>query len=309
MTKKEEMAWKQQNVNRGEQVFQRRQPHRLHNRFKSLIATSETNRLTPKLVFNAFVYGAPLTRCKPTEFMLKKVAKLGDSYNTKGYAIPVNVDMNVKDHMVKPPIELVREAIRHSSYRVIQTKCACREIEDCKDYSQDIGCMFLGRGAKACVEHGSGREATVEECLAHVDRAIEAGLSVGTYWVEFEQYAWGFQDEDFPDFIAFCFCCPCCCHEIKFENLAGGELKHLLHQSVGWHCEPIAYKCIACGSCVSHCPRGYLKIEKGVIRVDSHCAGCGLCLNACKQGALHVVQYAPTKEHLQDYFEKLNAQW
>ena len=217
--------------------------------------------------------------------------------------------MKLQDNMVKPPLELVREAIRESEYRVIMNGCICREMDDCRDYPHNIGCMFLGRTAKACVEHGSGHEASVEECLEHVDKAVAAGLSVGTYWVEFEQYAWGFQDETFPDFIAFCFCCPCCCHAIKFENLAGGEMKHIMYQSSGYHCEPVEYKCIGCGNCIPHCPRGFLKLHNGVISVDENCAGCGLCLDACGQGVLHVVQYRETKEHLKDYFEKLDAKW
>lgn len=306
---KEKLLERQRNVNKNEQVFKKKSGGGLHDKFKSKIAATGTNHLPAKAVFGAFVIGAPLTKFKPTELMLKKVAKLGGSYNTKGYAIPVNVDLDYHNNMVKPPIELVREAIRQSEYRVIMNFCACREMGHCKDYPVELACMFLGRTAKACVDHGSGHEATVEECLAHVDRAIAAGLSVGTYWVEFEQYAWGFQDGTFPDFIAFCFCCPCCCNSIKFENLAGGELQHIMHQSIGWHCEPIEYKCVQCGACLSKCPRGYLKLEKGKIVVDQRCAGCGLCVNACQQRALHVVQYAETKEHLKDYFEKLNAQW
>lgn len=91
----------------------------------------------------------------------------------------------------------------------------------------------------------------------------------------------GFQDEDIPDFIAFCFCCPCCCHEIKFENLAKGELKHILHQSSGYQVRCIEDKCIRCGKCVEACP----------------------------QKALHVVRTGEVKEKLYDYFEKAGAEW
>lgn len=305
----EEMRWKQHHVNRNEKQYIRKKPNRLRNALKRKIAATDTNYMAPTILFQALVYGAPLTWFKPTEWMLKKVATLGDGYNSKGIAIPVNVDLNVEEHMIKPPLELVREAIKNSSYRVIQDKCACRTIEKCEDYPRDIGCMFLGKGAKACVEHKSGHEATVEECLAHVERAVNAGLSVGTYFVELEQYAWGFQDEDIPDFIAFCFCCPCCCHEIKFENLAKGELKHILHQSSGYQVRCIEDKCIGCGKCVEACPRHFLKMEHGKIQIDEFCAGCGLCLNVCPQKALHVVRTGEVKEKLYDYFEKTGAEW
>ncbi len=311
-TKQEKMEFKQKHVNRNEKPYVKKPYTKLnefHDKFKYKIAATETNHIAPKVVFGAFVAGAPLTKFKPTEMMLHGAAKLGGEHNTKGIAIPVDVDIPVSDNLVHPPIDLVKNAIKQSSYRVIMDSCICREMDDCKDYPKDIGCMFLGKAAECCVEHGTGHEATVEEALAHVDKAIAAGLSVGTYWVEFEQYAWGILDKDFPDFIAFCFCCPCCCHAIKFENLAGGELKHIMHQSTGWRCEPIEYKCIQCGNCIKHCPRGYLKSEKGKIVVDQNCAGCGLCLKHCGQGALHVVKVGETKENLQDYFSMLNAKW
>lgn len=304
-----EMRWKQHNPNRNEEYFVRRTPNKLRNAFKKVIAASDRQFIAPTVIFGALAYAGPITWTKPTEAMFKKVAMMGDGYNTKGISIPVNIDMKVKDQMITPPVELVKEAIRKSSYRVIMNECACRHIEKCKDYPLDIGCMFLGKGAKAAVEHKSGHEATVEEALAHVDKAIAAGLAIGTYFVELEEYCWGFQDEDIPDFIAFCFCCPCCCHEIKFEKMARGELKHILFQPSGWSVEPIAYKCIGCGECVKACPRGQLKLEKGRITVGEFCPGCGYCLKACKQGALHIVKTGETKENLYDYFEKTGGKW
>ncbi len=306
---KEPYSWEQANVNRNEQQFVRPKPSKIHNKFKSMIAATDKQFIAPTIIFNAFKYGGPLTWFKPTEFLLKKVAKIGDTYNTKGICIPVNVDIPVEDKMTMPPVELVKEAIRSSSYRVIMNECACRKIEGCEDYPRDIACMFLGEGSKAIVEHGTGREASVEEALAHVDRAIEAGLQIGSYWIEVEQYAWGFQDEDMPDFIAFCFCCPCCCHALMFQNMCKGELKHIVHQSTGWSCQPISYKCVGCGNCVQYCPRGNLKLVNGKIQVHESCAGCGLCLKHCPQEALHVVQTGETKEHLYDYFEKTGGKW
>lgn len=121
-----EMRWKQHHVNQNEKQYIRKKPNRLRNVLKRKIAATDTNYMAPTILFQALVYGAPLTWFKPTEWMLKKVATLGDGYNSKGIAIPVNVDLNVEEHMIKPPLELVREAIINSSYRVIQDKCACR---------------------------------------------------------------------------------------------------------------------------------------------------------------------------------------
>ena len=309
MIVKEPYTWEQQNVNRNEQPFVPMSPSAIHNAFKNAIAATDKQFIAPTIIFSAFKYGGPLTWFKPTEKLLRRVGKLGDTYNTKGICIPVHVEIPLEDDMVTPPVELVKDAIRKSSYRVIMNECACRKIDNCKDYPHDIACMFLGEGAKCIVEHKSGREATVEECIAHVDRAIETGLMIGTYWVEIEQYCWGIRDEDMPDFIAFCFCCPCCCHALMFQNMSKGELKHVIAQSSGWRAECVEHKCIACGNCIKHCPRGNLKMVKGRIEVHDSCAGCGYCLKYCPQKALHVVKVGETKNNLYDYFEKTGAKW
>lgn len=309
MIVKEPFTWEQANVNRNEQQFIPKSPSAIHNMFKSAIAATDKQFIAPTIIFSGFKYGGPLTWFKPTEKLLKKVAKIGDTYNTKGVAIPIDVDIPLDDEMVIPPVELVKNAIRNSSYRVIMNECACRKIDNCKDYPHDLGCMFLGRAPEPIVEKKTGHEATVEECLAHVDRAVEEGLMIGTYWVEIEQYCWGFRDEDMPDFIAFCFCCPCCCHALMFQNMSKGDLKHVVHQSSGWQCECIDHKCIACGNCIKHCPRGNLKMVKGRIEVHGSCAGCGHCLRYCPQKALHVVKVGETKDNLYDYFEKTGANW
>ena len=284
---------------------------------RKLMATNQSN-IGAKVVFKMFVLAAPFTKFPPTNWIIKKVAKLGDTYNTKGYSIPLYIDTTVRsinksidleDKMIIPPINIVKEAIIKSEYRAIMNYCICRDMDQCKDYPQDLGCVFLGRAAETCVKNGIAHEATVAECLAHIDRATAAGLSAGAYFIEFEQYAWGFPDADIPDYIAFCFCCPCCCHSIKFENLSGGELKHITHQSIGWHAEIIPEKCQSCGECVKNCPRHYISIENGKPEIYEACAGCGQCSLKCKNQAIHVVQHGRTKEHLEDYFDKLHAKW
>ena len=318
MTKDEKTRLAQKNVNANEKDYVKKKGGGFGDWFKRKIATTGDNDSTVRFLFSVFAKAGPLTKFAPTNWLIKKAAKLGDTYNTKGYSIPLHVDtrvhsvnipIDVKKNLVSPPVELIKDAIRASSYRVIMNNCICRVMGECKDYPQELGCMFLGEGAKACVEHGTGHLATVEECLEHVDKATACGLAAGAYWVEFEQFAWGWQDADFPDFIAFCFCCPCCCNSLKFEQGAAGELQHILHQSIGWHCEPVQEKCTGCGVCVEECPRKFISLKDGKISIDESCAGCGHCVLSCGAEALHVVQYAETKAHLIDYFDKLHAKW
>lgn len=293
--------------------------------------------------FRAIIAAAPLTKFAPTDALIKKVARLGNKSNTKGISVPlwvngekpsfgpgnpamktsrdssqrapksVHIELNkplYRDvHPAHPPYEMLKETVSRASYRALMNECLCRKIQGCEDYPLDLGCLFIGPAAQACVERGIAREAGLEECLAHIDRAREAGLSAVAYFVEVEEYAWGFRDADMPNFMEICFCCPCCCSAVRFEKRAGGELKRILHQGSGWSCVVDESKCTGCASCMDMCPRQRLNFEEKSGRPVVHpsCAGCGQCLKFCPSDALSVVQTGKTKERIEDYFEKLHA--
>lgn len=294
--------------------------------------------------FRMIIAAAPLTKCAPTNWAIRKVAMLGGEHNTRGHSIPVHLDSKAKipakatlasldaalDHgacdegrstsgkiidmhkmvardveHIHPPIEMVIDAIKRSSFRAGLSSCLCREIQGCKDYPRDIGCLFLGPAARDCVARGVARELTEEDAIRHVKRAVEAGLSPAAYFVEIEEYVWGWPDEDLPNVLEICFCCPCCCSAVRFEKRAGGELERILHQGVGWSCVVDTTACIGCGACEMACPHDCVHVEDGTARIHRSCAGCGQCVRVCEHGALRVVQTGDTKERIDDYFEKL----
>lgn len=46
-------------------------------------------------------------------------------------------------------------------------------------------------------------------------------------------------------------------------------------------------KCVRCGRCEQVCPRGAIKVDKDIFRLDSSlCNGCGRCVDECPQTAL-----------------------
>ena len=74
------------------------------------------------------------------------------------------------------PTDIIKEVISRCDDIVIMNSCLCRSSNNCKDYPQDIGCIFLGPTSKKIPSH-IGKKATVEEALAQVDKADAAGLS------------------------------------------------------------------------------------------------------------------------------------
>lgn len=54
----------------------------------------------------------------------------------------------------------------------------------------------------------------------------------------------------------------------------------------------IGGECVACGSCVTACPRGAIWIDSGVtarIREDT-CVGCGKCAKTCPANVIEIME-------------------
>lgn len=307
----------------------------IRNAIKRKTAVTATSDAFGRAFFKLIVSAAPLTRFPPTNRLIKKAAMLGGTHNTKGHSVPlhlsnvrpggiaestptqegacaaktINMDLTVARNIqhAKAPVDMLEESIRRAKHHVVLDSCLCRKIGDCSDYPQDLGCLFLGPAALDCVKRGVGRAVNAEEAMEHVKRAQKAGLSATAYFVELEEYVWGFPDEDMPNVLEICFCCPCCCSAVHFEHRASGELKRILHQGIGWSCVVDKSACTGCGNCARACPHNVMHIKDEKATVGSMCAGCGQCVRACNHGALTVQKTGETKERIEDYFEKLHA--
>ncbi|MGI6590884.1 MAG: indolepyruvate ferredoxin oxidoreductase subunit alpha [Eggerthellaceae bacterium] len=332
------------NINRDEQDFKPRKGGGLRDFIKDKTSAKAGDDAFVQWFFKTIIASAPLTHYPATEFLLKNMARLGGPYNTKGISVPlhnvrmpdeeqdgasdnplpsedgepvgkhakkttieVNQTLYSNVHKMNPPIEMMKDTVARSSYRAIMHECVCRKIQGCKDYPLDLGCLFIGPAARSCVERGIAREATAEECFEHIDRAKEAGLSAIGYFVEVEEFCWDFKDKDMPNFLEFCFCCPCCCSAVRFEQGATGPLQRVLHQGMGFSCVVDTDVCCGCGLCEQTCPHDVIHVVNRKATVDPTCAGCGQCTLACNYHALTIQQTGSTKPHIEDYFEKLHA--
>ena len=184
------------------------------------------------------------------------------------------------------PTDIIKDVIKRCDDIVIMDTCLCRSSNDCKDYPQDIGCIFLGPTSKKIPSH-IGKKATVEEALAHVDKADKAGLShiigrnkIDTVWMNIRPGR---------GLLTICHCCPCCCLWKVYPNLdedISGKLEKLDGVQVKLH-EDNCKKCMKCLDDVCMFKAIEMKDDKITIDTDI-CKGCGLCVNTCKFNAITI---------------------
>ena len=184
------------------------------------------------------------------------------------------------------PTAIIKEVIRRTDDIVIMNSCLCRSSNGCKDYPQDIGCIFLGPTSKKIPEH-IGKKATVEEALAQVDKADAAGLShiigrnkIDTVWMNVHPG---------EGLLTICHCCPCCCLWKVYPNLdkdISGKLEKLDGISVKINEE----SCRLCKKCLNEvCMFQAIGLKDNKITIDyDNCKGCGLCVNTCKFDAITI---------------------
>jgi Pyruvate/2-oxoacid:ferredoxin oxidoreductase delta subunit len=274
--------------------------------FKSIIAARPSRMFATQAVFKLLVKIAPLTHLPVVGELIKRATLTSpDTCATQGYSIPLNIDVAKSIRPVTLPVELMKKAVRESKYRAAMNSCVCRDAFACSTYPHDLACIFVGKGAKICVDNGIAHEATVEECLARIDKAASLGLSGQAYWMEVEAYVWGFKNEDMEKFLEFCFCCTCCCSAMQFSRKADRPSRTRYHRSIGW-VATVNEKCVNCGSCVDVCPEQAITRNTTSIHINEDCGGCGVCLQQCKSGALQLSQKSPLKADLKEYFEGLS---
>ena len=133
--------------------------------------------------------------------------------------IPNTININKKIEAEKSeflPTDVIKDVIKRTDDIVIMNSCLCRISNDCKDYPQDIGCIFLGPTTKK-IPRNICHEATVEEALKQIDEADKAGLShiigrnkIDTVWMNVRPG---------EGLLTICHCCPCCCLWKVYPNL------------------------------------------------------------------------------------------
>ncbi len=181
------------------------------------------------------------------------------------------------------PRRILDDLIDVNSTHVIMDKCICRTGFKCQNFTNEIGCLFMGETAKK-LPRGLGRKVTKEAAHQHVSRASEIGLVAMVGKVNVDNL--GFLTPDTKELLSICFCCHCCCM-MGFYKHDTEHLKKLFKPIEGIQVNT-TYKCIGCGSCVETCIFDNIINKNGITFHLDNCSGCGRCEATCENGGVEI---------------------
>jgi len=201
----------------------------------------------------------------------------------RAHYIPIQVDVERPGSVVLPG-QVVEPLIQESSFRFILHRCLCRSLEPCRHYPAEIGCLFLGEGAKEIVS-SLGREASIEEALAHHRKALAMGLIPMVGKLRWDSLWLGVKRAD--QLLTICHCCDCCCY-FKLYRFLPKEVAGGLQKLEGLEVR-VGETCDGCGICAERCFIRAMTIQNGKAVVGEECRGCGRCAIVCPKKAVKVI--------------------
>ena len=186
-----------------------------------------------------------------------------------GRTVPVDIRIEARQKILC--LDEVERILR-GSRRIAVDECECRAKMGRCDRPVDV-CLFLDEGADKQIEVGTGREVSLDQALAILQRTHELGL-VHVALVE--------KGADPVKYI--CSCCSCCCQAVAAMQRFGYHDALVFSNMIA----SLAYeRCDNCGVCVERCNFGALASEDGKLSLDERrCFGCGVCISSCPSGAL-----------------------
>jgi ferredoxin len=198
--------------------------------------------------------------------------------------IPINKDIQGGEGIALPE-QVLDRLIDLSGYRAILHSCMCRRIAQCKEYPEDLACIFMGEAAKLIPDHHK-REVSKQEAKDHARKAIAAGLVpiVGEARGDYSLLRIPYEGNE-GRLLTNCFCCECCCLSRAWRKAPVSTVDAVMHPVEGLTVE-VTDDCVGCGACVTTCFIDAIQVRAGRAVIDDYCRVCGRCAAACPNDAI-----------------------
>ena len=208
--------------------------------------------------------------------------------------IVIQESIDVQENIVLPS-EIVHHYIDQANHLWIMNHCICRQGEDCQDYPQDLGCLFMG-DAVLGINSKLGHEVSRLEAHDHIKKAQELGLVhlIGRNKLDSIWLGVGPGEK----LMTVCNCCPCCCLFKILPDLPD-DISRAVTKMAGVNVF-VNEDCIGCEMCTSEdvCFVEAISMVDGRAVIDEKCRGCGRCVEICEQQAISIEIADP------DYYNK-----
>jgi UDP-glucose 4-epimerase len=215
--------------------------------------------------------------------------------NSMSY-LPINESLELPESTPLPS-QVLFDFIERASTHVIMDTCGCRTAHHCQNFTNRIGCLFMGESALD-MPVGASRKVTKEEALEHARKAIKLGLVPLTGKVRVDNFL--MMTPDRSRLLTVCFCCHCCCMMGFYKHIPPAQLDQVISPIEGISVE-VTDRCVGCGTCVDYCVFDAITIEDGVAVHSDRCRACGRCAANCPQ---HAVEISLRNPHFVEDVEK-----
>jgi len=198
------------------------------------------------------------------------------------------------------PRRILDDMIELNTTHIIMDTCICRTGFNCENFTNEIGCLFMGETAKKLPPE-LGRIVTKEMAHEHVSKACDIGLVPMVGKVNVDNL--GFLTPDTKKLLSVCFCCHCCCMMGYYKH--DSEHQKKLFKPVEGIQIHTTENCIGCGECVETCIFDNIINKEGITTHLDHCTGCGRCEATCQHGGVEIILNNP--DYIEDVKERLGS--
>ncbi len=205
------------------------------------------------------------------------------------YYLPTDRSVVVNESISNPgdyvlPSQIVDHFIDAARHLWVMNFCLCREGSQCEDYSQQLGCLFLGEAVHQ-INPQLGRLVSRKEARQHVEKCRDAGLvhMIGRNKLDVMWLGAGPAER----LLTICNCCPCCCLWKVLPEITpqiSAKVNRLPGVSVF-----VNDDCLGCGDCTQGiCFVDAIQLVDDRAQISENCRGCGQCVDVCPNDAIEI---------------------